>query len=52
MFGEPHISGMRLQHSRSSTVIAPFGTMHASSGAAVQETTSKATVMAAKRRMV
>jgi len=52
MFAEPHIWAMCLQHSCSWAVIALPGIMHASSGVAVQQITSNATPMAAKRRMM
>lgn len=52
MFAEPHIWAICLQHSCSWAVIALPGIMHASSGAAVQQITSDATAMAAKRRIV
>jgi hypothetical protein len=51
IFAEPHIGAICLQHSRSGAVIVLSGIMHASSGAAVQQITKKATAVAAKRRM-
>jgi hypothetical protein len=52
MFAEPHIWAICLQHSCSCAVIALPGIMHANSGAAVQQITTKTTAMAAKRRIV
>ena len=52
MFAEPHIWAICLQHSCSLAVIVRPGIMHVNSGAAVQQINTKASAVAAKRRMM